>query len=106
MPDTDNQPGFTGITTQHEEIYQFKTPPTLTAEAKIILTRHNCRIEEHPEGYLIHFPKGSTCASICRYGVTEHRQITLPDGYQLHDFYDCRREASILYYTHERRVER
>jgi len=101
MPDTDNQPGFTGITTQYEEICQFNTPPTLTAEAKIILTRHNCQIEEHPEGYLIHFPQGTTCARIRRYGVTEHRQITLPDGYQLHDFYDCRRDASILYYTRE-----
>jgi len=101
MPDTDNQPGFTGITTQHEEICQFKTPPTLTAEAKIILTRHNCQIEEHPEGYLIHFPQGTTCARICRYGVTEHRQITLPDGYQLHDFYDWHRDTSILYYTRE-----
>ncbi len=45
MPDTDNQPGFTGITTQHEEICQFKTPPTLTAEAKITLTRHNGQVE-------------------------------------------------------------
>jgi hypothetical protein len=101
MPDTDNQPDFTGITTQHGEICQFKTPPTLTAEAKITLTRHNCRIEEHPEGYLIHFPKGTTYARICRYGVTEHRRITLPDGYQLHDFYDWHRDTSILYYTRE-----
>lgn len=101
MPDTNNQPGFTGIPAQYEEICQFKTPPTLTAEAKNILQKHNCQIEEHPEGYLIHFPQGTTCARICRYGVTEHRQITLPDGYQLHDFYDWHRDTSILYYTRE-----
>jgi len=53
------------------------------------------------EGYLIHFPQGTTCARIRRYGVTEHWQITLLDGYQLHDFYDCRRDASILHYTRE-----
>jgi hypothetical protein len=101
MPDTNNQPDFIGITTQHEEISQFKTPPTLTAEAKIILQRHNYQIEEHSEGYLIHFPQGTTCARIRRYGVTEHRRITLPDGYQLHDFYDWHRDISILYYTRE-----
>ncbi len=42
-----------------EEIREFKTPPDLEEEAKIILQRHNCQIEEHPEGYLIHFPQGS-----------------------------------------------
>ena len=84
-----------------EEIREFKTPHDLKEEAKIILQRHNCQIEEHPEGYLIHFPQGTICTRIRRYGVTEHRQINLPDGYQLHDFYDWHRDTSILYYTRE-----
>ncbi len=38
-----------------EEIREFKTPPDLEEEAKIILTRHNCQIEEHPEAHIPQF---------------------------------------------------
>jgi hypothetical protein len=81
-------------------LHQLKTPP-LTEEAKDIMLRHGCSLDEYPHECTVSFPEGTTRTEIFPRMMSERYHITLPDSYQLHEIYDKYREISILLYPRE-----
>ena len=91
---------FIHITLPPHPLHQLKTPP-LTEEAKDIMLRHGCTLDEYPHECSISFPEGTTRTEIFPRTMSERYHITLPDSYQLHEIYDRHREISILLYPRE-----
>jgi len=87
-------------TTPTQELRRFEEPLPLNEDARTTLLRHNCTLEEHPGGYIIHFPPGTTRIRTI-VTMSEHYRITLPDGYQLLGAYDWHRVIRMLWYTCE-----
>jgi len=81
-------------------LHLLKTPP-LTEEAKDIMLRHGCTLEEYPNECIVSFPEGTTRTEIFPRMMTQRYHITLPDSYKLHENYDKYREISILLYPRE-----
>lgn len=78
-------------------LHQLKTPP-LTEEAKEVMLRHGCTLNEHTHECMVSFPEGTTRTEIFPRMMTARYHITLPDSYKLHENYDKYREISILFY--------
>jgi hypothetical protein len=70
-------------------------------EAKSIMQKHGCKLEEHPDECIVFFPEGTTKIEI--YPRTRHPRyrIVLPDGYELREVYDRYQEISLLSYQRE-----
>ena len=75
----------------------------LEEEAKEVLLKHGCTIEEHdyPEECLIFFPEGTTKTEILLRLMLPRYRIKLPDGYELRETYDRYRQISLLSYLLE-----
>ena len=86
---------YIGLPTQL--LHQLKTPP-LTEEAKEVMIKHGCMLEENPDECIVSFPEGTTRTEIFPRMMTERYHITLPNGYQLQQVYDRFREINILFY--------
>src|SRR5437016_14602128 len=95
-----NEQNFIHITPPTRPLHQIKTP-LLTEEAKEIILRHGCRLEEHPNECIVSFPEGTTWTEIFPRMMTERYHITLPDCYKLQVVYDRYREINILLYPCE-----
>jgi hypothetical protein len=93
-------PDLTYITAPTRPLSQLKTPP-LKAEAKEVMLKHGCRLEENPNECIVFFPEGTTRAELFPRTMTERYHITFPDSYKLHEVYDKYREMSILLYSRE-----
>ena len=70
-------------------------------EAKNIMQKHGCKLEEHPSECIIFFPEGTTKTEIYPRTRQARYRIVLPDGYELREVYDPYREISLLAYQRE-----
>jgi hypothetical protein len=93
---------LTYLTAPTLPLYQLTTPP-LEKEAKEIILKHSCRIEEQEslEKCIIFFPEGTTKTEIFPRTTHPRYQIKLPDGYELRETYDRYQETSLLSYSPE-----
>lgn len=83
-----------------QPLHQLKTPP-LTEEARKIIVRHGCTLDENTDECMVSFPEGTTRTEIFPRMLTEQYCITFPDSYKLQENYDKYREISILLYPRE-----
>jgi hypothetical protein len=83
-----------------QPLHQLKTPP-LTEEARKIIEKHGCTLDENTHECIVSFPEGTTRAEIFPRVMTERYRITFPDNYKLQEVYDKYREISILLYPRE-----
>lgn len=81
-------------------LHQLKTPP-LTEEAREIIVRHGCTLDENADECMVSFPEGTTRTEILPRMMTERYRIAFPDNYELQEVYDKYREISILLYSRE-----
>jgi hypothetical protein len=95
-----NEQNWTHLTAPTRPLHQLKTPP-FTQEAKEIMLRHGCTLDEYPHECIVSFPEGTTRTEIFPRMMTERYHITLSDSYKLHENYDKYREISILFYPRE-----
>ena len=93
---------FTHLTAPVLPLHQLKTL-ILMVEAKEVILRHGCKLNERPDECIISFPEGTTRREIYPRTISEHYQINLPDGYILYEDYDRWRKISLLRYSPERR---
>jgi hypothetical protein len=93
-------PDLTYITAPTRPLSQLKTPP-LTEEAKEVMLKHGCRLEENPNECTVFFPGGTTRAELFPRTMSTRYRIILPDCYELREVYDKYREMSILLYSRE-----
>ena len=77
------------------------TAPLFEEQAKEIIRRHGCTIEEYQEGCTIFFPEGTTKTEILPRTICQWFWIKLPDGYKLYESYDQYREISLLLFSPE-----
>ncbi len=91
---------FMHITLPTQPLHRLKTPP-LTEEARKVMLKHGCTLEENPNECNISFPEGTTRTEIFPRMMSERYHITFPDSYRLHEVYDKYREISILLYPRE-----
>ena len=64
------------------------TTPPLEAQARDILLKHGCTLQEGSNKCMIFFPEGTTRVEIFLRTMSPRYQITLPDGYELREVYD------------------
>ena len=83
-----------------QPLHQLKTPP-LTEEARKIIVRHGCTLDENTDECIVSFPEGTTRTEILPRMMTERYRITIPDNYKLQEVYDKYREISMLLYPRE-----
>ena len=88
------------ITTPHP-LHNLTIPPIEDEEARKILLKHGCRMEEHTRECMISFPAGTTKIEIFLRNIHPRYRITLPDGYELHELYDRYQNIHILFYPSE-----
>ena len=88
------------ITPPAQPIHQLKTP-LLTEEARKIIVRHGCTLDENADECMVSFPEGTTRTEILPRMMTERYCITFPDNYELQEVYDKYREISVLLYPRE-----
>jgi len=102
MTDTnyENRRDCIHITPPAQPIHQLKTP-LLTEEARKIIVRHGCTLDENADECMVSFPEGTTRTEILPRMMTERYRITFPDSYKLQEVYDKYREISILLYPRE-----
>ncbi|HEX9504232.1 MAG TPA: hypothetical protein VF974_08030 [Patescibacteria group bacterium] len=93
-------PDLIYVTAPTRPLSQLKTP-LLTEEAKEVMLKHGCTLEENPNECMVFFPEGTTRTELFPRMMTERYHITLPDSYKLHEVYDKYREMSILLYSRE-----
>lgn len=87
----------------HEEPIQLRTPLSLRPEAKALMQRHGCLVEDGR----VTLPVGSRrtrCLQILT--LTHWYEIHLPDQYQMLEAYDRQRELSILYLPPQEQKEK
>lgn len=92
-----DKPDFIHIALPAQPLHQLKTPP-LTAEAREVMVKHGCTLEENPDECIVSFPEGTTRTEIFPRMMTERYHIMLPNGYKLQQVYDRFREINILFY--------
>ena len=95
-----NEQNFVRATPPTRPLHQLKTPP-LTEEAREIIVRHGCTLDENADECIVSFPEGTTRTEIFPRVMTERYRITFSDGYTLQEVYDKYREISILLYSRE-----
>ena len=95
-----NEQNFVRATPPTRPLHQLKTPP-LTEEAREIIVRHGCTLDENADECIVSFPEGTTRTEIFPRVMTERYRITFSDGYKLQEVYDKYREISILLYPRE-----
>ena len=102
MTDTnyENKRDCIHITPLTQPLHELKTPP-LTEEARKIIVRHGCTLDENTDECIVSFPEGTTRTEILPRLMTERYRITFPDNYELQENYDKYREISILLYPRE-----
>jgi|SRR6266536_3255089 len=102
MTDTnyENRRDCIHITPPAQPIHQLKTP-LLTEEARKIIVRHGCTLDENADECMVSFPEGTTRTEILPRMMTERYCITFPDNYELQEVYDKYREISVLLYPRE-----
>jgi len=83
-----------------QPLHQLKTPP-LTEEARKIIVRHGCMLDENTSECIVSFPEGTTRTEIFPRTMTERYCVTFPDGYKLQECYDKYREINVLLYPRE-----
>lgn len=93
-----NEENFTYPIAPTNPLHQLTTIPFEVEEAKEIMAKHGCIIEEHPNRYIIFFPEGTTRTEIYPRTMHSRFRIILPDGYELREIYDRYREISFLAY--------
>src|SRR6266852_4810629 len=96
-----NKRNFTYPTAPTYPLYQLTTFPFEGEEAKEIIRKHGCTLEEHPDKCIIIFPEGTTKTEIYPRTLQSRYRIVLPGGYELREIYDPYREASFLAYSLE-----
>jgi len=101
MTDTnyENKRDCIPITPPVQPLHQLKTPP-LTEEARKIIVRHGCTLDESTDECIVSFPEGTRTEILPRL-MTERYRITFPDNYKLQEVYDKYREISVLLYPCE-----
>jgi hypothetical protein len=82
-------------------LHQLTTFPFEVEEAKEIMRKHGCTLEERPDKCIIFFPEGTTKTEIYPRTMQSRYRIVLPDGYELREAYDRYREVSLLGYLPE-----
>ena len=82
-------------------LHQLTTLPFEVEEAKEIIRKHGCVLEEHPQECIIFFPEGTTRTEIYPRTTQSRYCIVLPDGYELLEMYDRYRDVSLLAYLRE-----
>ena len=97
---TMNEQNCVRATPPTRPLHQLKTPP-LTEEAREIIVRHGCTLDENIDEGMMSFPEGTTRTELLPRMMTERYHITFPDGYKLQEVYDKYREISILLYPRE-----
>ncbi len=96
-----NEQNFTYPVAPTYPLRQLTTLPFEVEEAKEIIRKHGCIVEEYPDKYIIIFPEGTTKTEIYPRTMQERYRIVLPDGYELREAYDRYREVSLLAYSLE-----
>ena len=96
-----NEQNFTYPIAPTYPLHQLTTIPFEVEEAKEILAKHGCIIEEHSNQYIIFFPEGTTRTEIYPRTMQSQYRIILPDGYELREMYDRFRKISLLAYSPE-----
>ncbi|HVB22940.1 MAG TPA: hypothetical protein VNG51_13440 [Ktedonobacteraceae bacterium] len=84
--------------TKPSPLDQLTISPIENEEAREILWKHGCTIEECSQKCIIHFPEGTTKTEIFLRHTHPRYRITLPDGYELREIYDRYQKISILFY--------
>jgi len=95
-----NEQNFTYPIAPTYPLHQLTTLP-FEEEAKEIMLKHGCTLEEHPNECIIIFPEGTTKTEIYPRTMQSRYRIILPDGYELREIYDRYREISLLAYSLE-----
>jgi hypothetical protein len=80
---------------------QLSSPLIENEEAKTIMQKHGCSLEEHSDECIVYFPEGTTKTEIYPRTRYPRYHIVLPDGYELRETYDPYREISFLAYQPE-----
>src|SRR5258708_20084158 len=93
-------PDLIYVTAPTRPLSQLKTPP-LTEEAKEVMLKHGCRLEENPNECTVFFPEGTTRAELFPRTMRTRYRIRLPDSYELREVYDRHTQISILLYPPE-----
>lgn len=96
-----NEQNFTYPIAPTYPLHQLTTIPFEVEEAKEIMAKHGCIIEEHPHQYIIFFPEGTTRTEIYPRTMQPQYRIILPDGFELREMYDRYRKISLLAYSPE-----
>jgi len=88
------------ITAPTKPLHRLKIAP-LTEDARAVMLKHSCRLDEQSGECTIFFPEGTTRTEIFLRTMNPRYQIKLPDGYELREVYDRHREVSMLLYSVE-----